>query len=989
MQDSGRSRWVSFHAVPAVWAIVVALCLAVTIFHDGWVGRTFAVIIGLVGFLALRHGGYGRRFSRWLSCPTSSLLGARPRSEIVAEIFCPLLVLGVVLGIFYRVFLGETPLGSDHPLHLNQAWVMSDLLLPSGRLTGWIHERGAGYPAGVLYPIGANLLVAVFRLVLPDSVSWLIVYAVGFLVAMAFCHLAMYLSGRIVAGPWAGMVAGLASALDHGSYRQSGWTFAVQVGVWPVSLSMAEALLGVVLLNRALLGGGPCSVAAEDGAGAPQDPPQSNARLLVLAAILLGLSIFTHPMSVAFLGLALPVVILHAALEAERRSMLGVAVRGAFFAALGVALSAFWLVPFLAFREWARPLGTGSVTIMRQAQGVVLLNFFGNMWYVTAALALIGGIAVWRRRLPTGRFLTLLFALIALAVNGTTLVHFELDRWFERLSNVQPDRFYLYLRPSSYILAGVGAVWVVRKVGNAISERAGDLRKWGLRVLACVAFGAFLMPIGESLFWDVVSPRGRWTQEPDDYHYYVKTAEFIRDHARARTAEHRGFVRTTWPIHCPGWMGGGNHCFESSPVYTGIGQVHPAYHSAAAFKGLFGLMDKEGSSELLHSLGVRYSVTTRSRRRGTELFRSGKLIVYELGNVAEGPFTVSGQAKARLLSFEHERIRIDVKNAGPLDRLTLHIPYFPNWHAYIDGREIPLDTVPIEGITEAMALPLTNGTLELRYERGGPELLGKIVSIAGLLCCFLLLIGRWPLPSRWVDRLADLGARVAEQLSAKRRLLVGVGVAVTSLFALGVGWSVWGRFWEDRPRFDTVLDFEDARVWSLEQGRRRICHRTWTEAWRCGSGLDKLVSPTYVWTRMGETHGAIRAHPLPNAELHIDFPRVKLGAALVGGMGIAHSGSGRSKVRLQVRANGREINELYFTKSRGWVPFHCDTSESAGEEVRLEFVISARKTNRRHFIFRAWTVDDVTPRPLEEAVQPVESRLLFGEGLPGPSSEDE
>lgn len=944
------------------WVLALGFSIAVIVLSERWLDRTLATVACLIAAHALLRGRPGQWLARWLDRPLSSKAGAPTRSRVVTEVCCPVVVLTVVLGVFHRIFLGDAPLTADHPLHLFQGWVMSEHLLPSGRISGWVHLRGAGYPAGVLYPVGANLLLAGVRLVLPGSVSWETVYAVGFLVAMVACHLAVYVAGREVAGPWAGLFAGLFSVLDHGAYRQGGWSFAVQVGVWPVSLAMAAAVLGVVLLHRGLRG--------PSGPGSPDDPApgRPRARLLALAALLVGASIFTHPMSLAFLALALPVVIGHAALEAERGSPFRVVVTGLLVSALALSVSAFWLVPFLAFREHSSTLGTGSMTMARQAEGVVLLTFFERMWCVPAALALVGGISVWRHRAPTGRLLTLLFAFIALAINGTTLVNLEVDRWFSRISNLQPDRFYVYLRPMAYLLAGAGCLWVVRQAGEAVSRRVGALRRWTLRVLACVAFGTFLVPVGEAVFWDVVSPRGLWTGTPDGYARYREVAERIGRHARESADQHHGFVRTTWPTACPGWAGGGRHCFESSPVYTGLGHVHPSYHAAAGYTGLFGFTG-ESSTVLLRSLGVRYRVTTRPRPGERALFQQGGLWVYQLEDAAEGPFTVHGQATARLESFEDERVEISVSGAGRGDHLTLTIPYFPDWHAYLDGREVPIGRTSVEGIESAMTVPLVDGTLELRYERSASEVAGVLLTALALLICLLLVVGRWPLPRRWRDRVAGVAQRIEAQVQLRRRWLIAGCAALVVLLAAGAAAGLWRQILEDRPRFDTVVDFEDARVWVLSGGTRRACRPMWSEAWRCGPGAHELVTPTYTWTSMGNTHGAIFAHPLHDAELHIDFPRVALGTGLAGGLGVAHSGGGRARVSLRIRANGRGLCEPSFERSRGWRTFHCDTSGRAGEMVRLEFVVTSNQVDRRHFVFRAWTVDGGAPRheDVEEA----------------------
>ena len=54
----------------------------------------------------------------------------------------------------------------------------------------------------------------------------------------------------------------------------------------------------------------------------------------------------------------------------------------------------------------------------------------------------------------------------------------------------------------------------------------------------------------------------------------------------------------------------------------------------------------------------------------------------------------------------------------------------------------------IEGIDQAMAVPLADGTLEVRYRRGAPELGGALLTLMALLICLALALGRWPLPRR-------------------------------------------------------------------------------------------------------------------------------------------------------------------------------------------------------------------------------------------------
>lgn len=906
-----RSLWLA--------AVVVAGCAAGAVFIESWILRNAAVFVGLFA-LALA-------LSSWLRRERSET-GAR-RRRLAAEIVCPLVVVAASCGVFHRIFTGDVPYGSDHPIHMLQGWVMAEHLLPTFRVSGWVHLRGAGYPAGVLYPIGADLFMALVRYLTPSSVPDESAYAIAFFLAMTACHLAAYLAGRLFWGPLAGMFAGLFSIVDAGGYCQSGWFYAVQFGVWKPSFSMAFALAAVALLHRAL---------ARDGY-----------RSIPLVSLLAGASIVVHPMSLAFLGVAVPVVMAHSAIEETGRRPLHVLTKGAVALGLGVALASFWLVPFLAFRSEARAIGRASTTLRSQAYRFVDLTFFDKLWVAVAALALLGGILAWKRKLPGARLFTILIGLIAILSNGTTLVALEVDRWFERLSNMMVDRFYIYIRPMAYVLAGIGAAWVAPQVRAASHLGLGHLspRRRALLIgLACLAFGGFVAPVLVATTFEEVVGRGAWVGEPDYFRSYLETCDFIR----RDVAEKGGHVRTLWP-RCP--EGGTTHCFESSPIYTDVGVYHPDWHSGATFKRLFGLTASEPN---LRYLGVRYRVQTTDRRSEEPLFRSGPFRVYEVRGALDEPFSIEGEGEARVEAFEDERIRLAVTGAGEGSRLTLHVAYFPNWHAFVNGEEVPISLVRGGGIDGVMQVPLRDGTLELRYLRGFPEASGAAISLLALLVCGLVLTSRWVFRERLRARLSAAWARLTPPRVVRVARIVGLVALV--LAVLGGGVLLWRLFWRDRPEFDTVNDFGRARVfYAAKSGGRTPCPRYWFWENRCGPGGHQWVGPRLVWIDAGELRGVVFAHPVSGSDLHVDYPRVRLGERLVGGMGIEHDGRGGAPVRLGVRADGRELFQSSFSGSRGYRDFSFSTAALAEKTVRLEFVISSESPRGRHFVFRAHTED--------------------------------
>lgn len=912
--------------------VALAVSIGLIVFWSGWLLRTGAQVVGLLALIAL--------WRRWVG-PGLGRLGARPielwgrelrLGDAAGELLAPAVVLTVVWITFWRLFLGDVPLYNDHSSHLYQGWVMAERLLPSGRLSGWVHTRGAGYPAGVLYPIGANLLLALVRGLTPSSLGWDQVYAIAFLCGMSLVHLSSYAAARLLAGRAAGVFAGVLSAVDPGVYRQAGWTFSVHWGVWPVGLSAAMAVLALVMFHRSL---------ARAGAAG-----------LVPFALLAGVSMVTHPLSVVFLGLVLPAAVIHSAIEVGDRHPLRVMAKGGVGGLLALGVAAFWLVPFIGFRDQARTLGTGSITLRQQLEALFDLDFFPQMWEVGAALALLAAVVCWRRRWPGVRLLTLLLAGVALLVSGDTLLGLELDLLWSRLANLQPDRFYLYLRIIAYILAGVGFTWVVSVFGDGARERAvGHLsrgRRAALTVAACLVLGPAVVPGAEALIRSQVAGELGWNGRPPFWDDYMAAADFIRRHA----TDEPGLLRTTWQVPSPNrdW-----HTYQSSPIYTGLGYFHAhAYYTVSSYDRLFEMSD---DPETLRLLGVRYRVGREARADERELFRAGDHVVFEVPGVTGDPFTVEGRGEGELLELEDELIRVRVTGVAAGDGLLFHVPHFPNWRVTLDGEELPIELVDRASLRGLMQVELPgDGVVELRYRRGGLEAAAAAATVVTLLLCLVLgfrrrLLGREPVRRRVEALEALVTAARLRRASLVAAAAAAAGVVLLSALYLGARA-------EHRRSFDAVQSFDRARVWSDSGQEVTDCLRSWRGAYTCGPYAHQWVGPRYVWTTMGHPRGVIYAHPSQGEVLHIEYPEVTLGRSLVGGMGIVHEGRGSSPVELVIHGGERELFSGAYDAGIGWDEISVDTLELEGEVVPLRFSVSCDRPNNRLFVFRAWVDDE-------------------------------
>ncbi|BDG10800.1 hypothetical protein [Anaeromyxobacter paludicola] len=103
----------------------------------------------------------------------------------------------------------------------------------------------------------------------------------------------------------------------------------------------------------------------------------------------------------------------------------------------------------------------------------------------------------------------------------------------------------------------------------------------------------------------------------------------------------------------------------------------------------------------------------------------------------------------------------------------------------------------------------------------------------------------------------------------------------------------------------------------------------------------------------------ILAHPAAGAPLRIRFPRVRLGRALRGHVGIIGEAAydGAAPVRLEVAVAGRPLGAAEASPRRlGWQGFSFDTAGLAGREAAVAFTVTSADPARRWFCFDAMTV---------------------------------
>ena len=110
----------------------------------------------------------------------------------------------------------------------------------------------------------------------------------------------------------------------------------------------------------------------------------------------------------------------------------------------------------------------------------------------------------------------------------------------------------------------------------------------------------------------------------------------------------------------------------------------------------------------------------------------------------------------------------------------------------------------------------------------------------------------------------------------------------------------------------------------------------------------------------------LRARPVSNATLYIDFPSVPVGDALIGYYGVEREGrlmSKRRPVELRINVAGREVylshtqsdNQIHAFKipMRDKVP----KDDASDRRTTVGFAVRAENVSRRYFCFHAQVVD--------------------------------
>ncbi|MEO8183438.1 MAG: hypothetical protein ABI895_31780 [Deltaproteobacteria bacterium] len=629
----------------------------------------------------------------------------------------------------------ETPLSYDHSAHLFKAWHFWTEMLGRGRLRGWSHFWGFGFPADELVPAGGELWVALFRALSFGQLSWLRTYGVSFGCFLLFMAFAAYWFSRRYFGTAAGMASAWIATADPGATLEGGWNWYAYWGVWPVTLSTSFALMGLVRLEDVL-----CFNRRRD---------------VVWAGILLGIALLAHQLALLLLAVAVPLLLID---HLFRSPSLRLGHALAAIAALGLAfaVSAYFLVPFMARSGDTMDLGHLGDPLGQVGQRLLQLRTFQNVWAPLQALSLLGAGLALRGRTPGGIFMVASAAAFVVLSSDTLIADLHLERALGSLIKVEANRMLLVAKLFWFPLAAHALVQLARMARRVHARSARWLRALcylGLPVLGV----AVLAPARAALSKVRLDALIRGEDETRYWHDFKALV--------AWTNEQRSSMGKLYRIAYHSWRG--NHL----PTLAAVYDQTPIYNLYFTPTQIFDKVPMTDEPELLAALSVKYVVSPSELTRGDLQLerRFGQLSVYRFTAYNPNPFTVLGAGHAELLEFEPERVRLRIQGADGNTRLKLHVASYGRWQATSAGKPVPISTVPVYGAEYPvlMEVPVSDGELVFEYVYRAADWLGLGLTLGALaVLAFLFWSGRKSrgfshditLPARWRRLFAGGGA---------------------------------------------------------------------------------------------------------------------------------------------------------------------------------------------------------------------------------------
>lgn len=809
------------------------------------------------------------------------------------------------------------PISWDHGSHLGKAMLTAQELLPWS-LRGWTDLVETGVPLGTLYtPIG-TMWILLFRAVTP-FLEWHQSYALAFLGFRVLVGASVYRLARVAgAGHLGATAAGVLALADIGDHSEGGWFYDVLYGVWPMSIAMCFFFLALADLL----------VYVEKGERVV------GAR----AALLLGVALFSHQMSLVAFGLVVPCLVVARMTSGERTSLRTDLSRVLPVAFVGGAIASWWMLPMLSMSRWLEDHGQlyrdtpDMGARLLGGEGILGAGAWTNVLVALGlAAALVGKSA--RRSLALG-------ALVAMLVGASGwFLALDASRYLPAFGRIVFPRLMMVSKPMLFALAGVVLHELGARVLPVLRAQARAPRgRLGL-VVAALALAPFLPDVPARLSTLLLERDVPTTATTSAWRDFRAAWAWVADRP-----DGEGFYRVAY-------FSESTHLPQAAPGYTG----RPAHITGPLVGESFRNNTDSTHPLALRAMNVRYVVTEGAP--GLELASEvdrvatfGGLVLSELRGWS-GAVAVAGEGETavpRTVALERERVVVEPHGARTV---VVRRALGPGWVATADGTEVPIgeERVFDSPRLRLMRVEVPAGTerLELRYHGfRAPHWLGMLATLVGLLVT-LLWAGGWErVPAPWRARAAALvtrfGARVPSSLERAWPTLACalpfVGVAALVL-ANARGTHLPPRL---REAAGSVLH---------DDGTTTPCARRSSDgALRC----DEVVVERTQVAVDGVYRSCLTAPPPRGGTLVLAWDDLLLGGTLRLGGGVDDQAFLRRGAPIEVRAlvDGDEVTTFEVPLSHEWVERTVPVPGGGGtHDVRIE--VRSDETHRRLFCLDA------------------------------------
>lgn len=837
------------------------------------------------------------------------------------DLMPPLVLFVVAASLLWPTFLGQMVQSQDHTIHLARAWHFVSQMLGHVQLSGWSDWWFAGYPAGEDYPPGADWLTATVYLLTLGLLGWEASYAIAFMAMYAFVGIALYYFGKTYFSRLAGFLGGLFFLLDRGQYREGGWNYTVWWGVWPQVLSTGFTFLFLALLNSVIT--------------------KARPRDFFVAGLALFLALVSHPISVMYLGLALPIYMIAKVLS-ENEEKAGVIIARALGAiALGGSMAAFWVLPYMAKGSWMARYGELWKSLPDMSKGLWAGTLFDNVMPPVLILGVFGGAAALQRRRFGGIFLVGFSAVALFVASSTAFEGFGLLKLSPVFGQVQFQRLSIVAKPCLWLLAGYALTLLFGAIKREENEKRFEIKRYILALLLLLVVAPFVKPMlnqyGKSYGKELGRPKTK-----KKVSYYREYQDFLKWSASIREKELKeGFYRIAYvrPYN--------DHLFGAAMVYNKTPMYKVGYTPAITFKHKPDVADPK----LYKLLNVKYVVTVGALSGNYErVKRFGAISVYRFNDYTNKRYTLVGDGQVEVLSFNPGRddIELKVSGASANSKLILHVSNYPNWKASLNGERLPIQTAELANQKIFISVPAKNGLIRFHYGMPASNIFGGLLSWIAIAIFILIIVNRYR-----PERLVKLKTFIIPWRDRAEHYGVMISIVILLLPAVALAFKGKSKSAEQGDRLVDHID--NAQIELVRSLKSKKCLKRGNR-YQCSGATWNYVGASSQ--RVGDAlRRCIWAHPVDKGVVRVRFPNIQLNHSIDVRHGLTDSAvssfGGGASVEMSFYIDDKLIKKDINPNKKGWNGFSHLTNDLRSKKVELRFDITTRRAGGRHYCFDA------------------------------------